>query len=179
MDEKYIGQLFLQEKPTRIILTINSLGKTYTSIIANEIKSTFAHTTNILYKMEERELVKFTSEGRIKYIELTEQGLKVANALELLISELGAKFQPNETDTVSLQEKINKLRLNLEVTYRKLKESGANKTAIIEGMLPFNNEIKLLDNTIEDLKKSSKKIDELILISLKDVKVRFELIISS
>ena len=179
MNEKYIGQLFLQEKPTLAILTIDSLGKTYTSIITNEIKSTFAHTTSILNKMEKRKLVKFTSEGRIKYVELTEQGLKVANILKLLTKELGITFKTNELDVVILQEKINELRLNLENAYKKLKENDADKTTINDKMMPFNLDIKLLSDTIDGMKKSSKQINELAIISLNDVKARFESIINT
>jgi DNA-binding MarR family transcriptional regulator len=82
MSDEDAEKLFLQEKPTRALLFIGSTGKTYASVVSKEIDSTFAHTTRILSKMEQSGLIRFTFEGRIKYVELTEYGKKVETALE-------------------------------------------------------------------------------------------------
>jgi len=82
MSDENPEKLFLQEKPTRALLFIGSMGKTYASVISKEIDSTFAHTTRILAKMEQCGLIRFTSEGRIKFVELTEYGREVEAALK-------------------------------------------------------------------------------------------------
>lgn len=82
MSDENAEKLFLQEKPTLALLFIGSMGKTYASVISKEIDSTFAHTTRILAKMEQCGLIKFTFEGRIKYVELTEYGKEVETALK-------------------------------------------------------------------------------------------------
>lgn len=82
MSEEDAEKLFLQEKPTLALLFIGSMGKTYASVISKEIDSTFAHTTRILSKMEQSGLIRFTFEGRIKFVELTEYGKEVENALK-------------------------------------------------------------------------------------------------
>jgi len=82
MSDENAEKLFLQEKPTRALLFIGSMGKTYASVISKEIDSTFAHTTRILAKMEQCGLIRFTFEGRIKFVELTEYGKEVEAALK-------------------------------------------------------------------------------------------------
>ncbi|AKB28244.1 hypothetical protein MSSIT_1525 [Methanosarcina siciliae T4/M] len=82
MSDDDVEKLFLQEKPTLALLFIGSMGKTYASVISKEIDSTFAHTTRILSKMEQSGLIRFTFEGRIKFVELTEYGKEVETALK-------------------------------------------------------------------------------------------------
>ena len=82
MSDENAEKLFLQEKPTLALIFIGSMGKTYASVISKEIDSTFAHTTRILAKMEQCGLIRFTFEGRIKFVELTEYGKEVETALK-------------------------------------------------------------------------------------------------
>lgn len=82
MSDENAEKLFLQEKPTLALIFIGSREKTYASVISKEIDSTFAHTTRILAKMEQCGLIRFTFEGRIKFVELTEYGGKVETALK-------------------------------------------------------------------------------------------------
>jgi DNA-binding MarR family transcriptional regulator len=82
MSDENAEKLFLQEKPTLALLFIGTMGKTYASIISKEIDSTFAHTTRILAKMEQCGLIRFTFEGRIKFVELTDYGREVETSLK-------------------------------------------------------------------------------------------------
>lgn len=82
MSDEDAEKLFLQEKPTLALLFIGSKDQTYASVISKEIDSTFAHTTKILSKMEHCGILRSTSEGRIKFVELTEYGRKVETALK-------------------------------------------------------------------------------------------------
>ena len=100
MSDENAEKLFLQEKPTRALLFIGSMGKTYASVISKEIDSTFAHTTRILAKMEQCGLIRFTFEGRIKFVELTEYGREVETALKEfrdIIAEEPPKDQKEES----------------------------------------------------------------------------------
>ena len=75
-------KLFLQEKPTHTLLFIGLTGKTYTSVISKEIDSPFAYTSRVLQKLEHFGLIRFTVEGRRKFVELTEYGKEVGTSLK-------------------------------------------------------------------------------------------------
>lgn len=96
MSDEDAEKLFLQEKPTRALLFIGSTGKTYASVISKEIDSTFAHTTRILSKMEQSRLIKFSFEGRIKFVELTEYGKEVEKALQEFRNTIAEESQLEE-----------------------------------------------------------------------------------
>ncbi|MCL7410718.1 MAG: MarR family transcriptional regulator [Methanosarcinaceae archaeon] len=195
MTEEYTEQLFLQEKPTLALLAINSLKKTYASVITKEINSTFAHTTKILSKMEEHGLVKFTVEGRVKYVELTEHGIKTVDSMKNMMDELignsgrenknpfGQFFsQPSVSlspDAIPLsqtiQEKIDNLRSKIERIYIIESESGADKETLYRKLGPFNRDIKIIANLIES---SKDQIDESVIMSHRDVTRRLGSIIN-
>ena len=202
MAEEYAEQLFLQEKPTLTLLAISSFKKTYASVITKEISSTFAHTTKILSKMEEHGLVKFTVEGRVKYVELTEHGMNVVDALKNLIIAIGDKTGeksinasvPSDTssdtssDTPSstsegsdisspqaIQKKIDDLSSKIESIYSKASENGEDKDAISLKLGPFNRDIAMIEKMIES---SNVQIEVSVINSLNDVRARIESIIN-
>ena len=57
---------------------------TYAAMIAKHIDSTFPHTSSILSELEAQGLVKSRPEGRIRYLELTDRGRRIARALQEL-----------------------------------------------------------------------------------------------
>lgn len=86
--------LILQKKPALTLLAVSREGETYASVISREIKSTFAHTTNILGKLEEQGLVKFEQDGsdnRVKRVGLTPRGETAAALVEELADVLEGK----------------------------------------------------------------------------------------
>lgn len=179
MSDENAEKLFLQEKPTRALLFIGSMGKTYASVISKEIDSTFAHTTRILAKMEQCGLIRFTFEGRIKFVELTEYGREVETALKEfrdIIAEEPPKEQEDESrvtggereeagtgeeeeepeqeeelDPLSaeLLEKIKKLRSRIESIHREAVEQGDSRDTISRKLGPYSRDIKKLQNQIE------------------------------
>ena len=197
MAEEYAEQLFLQEKPTLTLLAISSFKKTYASVITKEISSTFAHTTKILSKMEEHGLVKFTVEGRVKYVELTEHGMNVVDALKNLIIAIGDKSgeksinintsEPSDTPSSTsegsdtslspqdIQKKIDNLSSKIESIYSKATENGEDKDAISLKLGPFNRDIAMIEKMIGS---SNDQIDESVINSLNDVRARIESIIN-
>ncbi|MFB3766221.1 MAG: winged helix-turn-helix domain-containing protein [Methanotrichaceae archaeon] len=89
-------RLLLREKPSRAILAIGEMDRAYAAMVAKQIDSTFPHTSSILSQLEECGLIKSRPEGRIRYLELTDRGKKVAytlrNLIELL-NEPGAQWR--------------------------------------------------------------------------------------
>lgn len=82
--------LFLREKPTLALLAIDELDPAYAAMVAKRIDSTFPHTSNILSLLEEQGLIRARPEGRVRYLELTGRGRKVAVGLKSLIDALKA-----------------------------------------------------------------------------------------
>lgn len=123
MSEEDAEKLFLQEKPTRALLFIGSTGKTYASVISKEIDSTFAHTTRILSKMEQSGLIRFTFEGRIKFVELTKYGEEVEAALKDFRNIISEE-SPLRKEYLTAEEagKVDKVRESEGKEYREHEE---------------------------------------------------------
>ncbi len=170
MSKQNMDNLFLQEKPTLALLAIWSHKRTYASVVTKDINSTFAHTTKILSKMEELGFVHFTVDGRIKYVELTEYGVKVVEALKELIVSLkdslpSIYIEAIESDgdsmKASLNEeserllgKIRELRAKIDKNYTELVKSEAGDETIRQRLGPFNREVVLIGNMIESSEES-------------------------
>lgn len=189
MSREEVENLFLQEKPTLALLTIWSLRKTYASVITKQINSTFAHTTKILSKMADMGLVQFTSEGRIKYVELTEYGVDVVTNLRDFITTLGenlpekyrelvATVEEEESEGTQLNreskeilERIKTLRNKIEEIYGQLVEANASEDRIKLKLGPFSREIHMIGDTIEN---SEEPIHDDVLIAYGNTKEVFD-----
>ncbi|WP_342305137.1 MarR family transcriptional regulator [Methanolobus sp. ZRKC5] len=190
MTKEYAEQLFLQEKPTLALLAIWSLQKTYASVITKEINSTFAHTTKILSKMEEHGLLQFTIEGRVKYVELTEHGYNVVNALKNLIMAIEGESPDSEEekkgdeataqDTESSEnekkltlEHISRLHEQIVTTYDNLFNKNSEPQEMKMKIGPFSRDIQLLLNSIEE---NEDLIDDEGLDKLNEIQNIFDLV---
>ncbi len=81
-----VEELFLQEKPNKIILMLSSVEKpVYVAKLAKGTDSTYAHTFRLVSKLEELGLVMSKDEGRIKLVKLTEIGKALAGELSDLL----------------------------------------------------------------------------------------------
>jgi DNA-binding MarR family transcriptional regulator len=192
MSDDNAEKLFLQEKPTRALLFVGSMGKTYASVISKEIDSTFAHTTRILAKMEQSGLIRFTFEGRIKFVELTEYGKEVEAALKEfrdIIAEEPPKEEspgegnereeaadeesnkepekPEELDPLNAEilQRIKKLRNKIESIHRDAIKQGDSRDTISRKLGPYNRDIKKLQNQIE---RAESPINETVTSALKE-----------
>ncbi|ADI74461.1 transcriptional regulator, MarR family [Methanohalobium evestigatum Z-7303] len=197
MAEKHAENLFLQEKPTLALLAIWSFERTYASVITKEINSTFAHTTKILSKMEDCGLVQFKMDGRVKYVELTDRGMDVVNALKNLILKLeneteenspanniSSTFQNSESQSSeesesqkvqSINSKVVNLRLKIENIYEELSNNNEDSDAIARKLGPFKRDIKKLEDQIES---SQNPVDDIAIITLNDTRQRLDNIIN-
>lgn len=81
---KPLERLFLRDKPVSAILAVGEIENAYAALIAKRIDTTVPYTCSILRELEERGLVSSRPEGRINYIELTDRGRKVVQALHEL-----------------------------------------------------------------------------------------------
>jgi DNA-binding MarR family transcriptional regulator len=88
--QESLDWLFLREKPTLALLAIGELDPAYAALVAKRIDSTFPHTSSILSQLEDHGLVKARPEGRVRYLELTDRGRKVAMGLRSLREALRA-----------------------------------------------------------------------------------------
>ena len=62
-----------------ILVALKRNGKhRYGSVLAKEVDCTYSHTVKILQEMERAGLVSFEKQGRIKTIQLTDNGTKIA-----------------------------------------------------------------------------------------------------
>lgn len=155
MSEEDAEKLFLQEKPTRALLFIGSTGKTYASVISKEIDSTFAHTTRILSKMEQSGLIRFTFEGRIKFVELTKYGEEVEAALKDFRNIISEE-SPLRKEYLTAEEagKVDKVRESEGNEYRE-HEAGEEENERAKDLDPLSAEIlekvRNLRNKIEGI----------------------------
>lgn len=187
MTKEYAEQLFLQEKPTLALLAIWSFQKTYASVITKEINSTFAHTTKILSKMEEHGLVKFTVEGRVKYVELTDHGYRVVEALKNLIMAIegethetiegsegentDAPAEATEDEKKLTRDHIDRLHEQIVSTYNDLFNNSSKPEEMKMKIGPFSRDIQLLLNSIE---KNEDLIDDEGLDKLGEIQSIFD-----
>ena len=80
---KEIFEVFFRRKPAMILVALRQNTKNkYGSILAKEVDCTYSHAVKILQEMEKSNLVSFQKNGRIKTIELTDCGNKVAEHIE-------------------------------------------------------------------------------------------------
>ena len=171
MPDENAEKLFLQEKPTLTLLFIGSMEKTYASVISKEIDSTFAHTTRILAKMEQSGLIRFTFDGRIKFVELTEYGKGVETALNdfrNIEEEEMEKFEHVEglnPLNVEILEKIKNLKNKIESIHRGVLEQRDSKDAVSRKLGPYSRDIKKLQNQIT---KAESPITETVTLALKE-----------
>jgi DNA-binding MarR family transcriptional regulator len=130
------------------------MGKTYASIISKEIDSTFAHTTRILAKMEQCGLIRFTFEGRIKFVELTEYGKEVETALKDFRDIIEKEYHIGTMEKEKPERNIAEENLKEEEENTAEKEEK-EKFEKIEVLDPLNAEM------LDKIKKFNRKIESI------------------
>jgi DNA-binding MarR family transcriptional regulator len=175
--------LILQQKPTMALRTIAREGNTYASLISREIKSTFAHTANILTKLEDHGLVRFESSGsdnRVKRVELTHKGEAVAVLIDELVSVFEKKNvsrKKKSTDKKMITDekrqgdspsKLEMIKAQIELISKQ--ELDGKKSILQEDFVrigqrlgPYRRELrKIMETGKKDDAKKAKKVDEMI-----------------
>lgn len=78
-----IFEVFFRKKPAMILMALRKGTRNrYGSVLAKEVDCTYSHAVKILQEMEKAKLVNFEKHGRIKSIELTDSGNRIAEHIE-------------------------------------------------------------------------------------------------
>ena len=78
-----IFEVFFRKKPAMMLVALRRNTKNrYGSVLAKEVDCTYSHAVKILQEMEKAKLVSFEKHGRIKNVQLTDSGNKVAEHIE-------------------------------------------------------------------------------------------------
>lgn len=65
-----------------LVVLVNSDRDLYASALAKEVDCTYSHVVKVLQDMEKAGLLSFTRRGRLKIINLTSKGKKVATSID-------------------------------------------------------------------------------------------------
>ncbi len=103
-----LKKLILQDKPADILLTIRGVESPYLALVSREVRTTFAHTNNVLNEMERLGVVTFNKVGRVKYVKLTAYGEKVAKDLDRFVKTM-------QKPSISKKSSGNKRKFSLIV----------------------------------------------------------------
>jgi len=84
-------EVFLNEKPVKALIQIQAMSEAYSSVIGNEIETTYAHTVKIVGRLEDLGLIHTRRHGRKKFLDTTEKGDEVADALKNLLDKFNGR----------------------------------------------------------------------------------------
>lgn len=88
VSETTLTRLFLRLKPVRIMISLKR-GPKYATQISKDVDCTYSHVVKLLDEFQDLGLVGFKKQGRIKIIELTEDGQDLAHSIEGVLMKLG------------------------------------------------------------------------------------------
>ncbi len=70
--------ILFREKPAGMLIELTKRDNIYASLLAKYVDCTYSHVVKILQEMEKNNLIGFSKHGRLKNLNLTEKGKKVA-----------------------------------------------------------------------------------------------------
>lgn len=80
---------FLRKKPVMMLVKLKADDKPrYASLLAKEVDCTYSHTVRILQVLQQKSLIDFEKNGRLKLIKLSPKGTEIAGLLEKLVRTL-------------------------------------------------------------------------------------------
>jgi predicted transcriptional regulator len=89
LQKPVLEDLFLREKPARILLALKTAKiPVYATILSKEADCTYSHTIKILGILQNMGLVDFDKKGRIKGVKLTDDGWDIAHNMEAMKKKL-------------------------------------------------------------------------------------------
>jgi predicted transcriptional regulator len=95
--ETELIKLFFRTKPVRMLVTLKK-GPKYATQVSKDIDCTYSHTIKLLDEFEDLNLVTFKKQGRIKIINLTEDGEDLAHSVEGTLMKLSRIRENNKED---------------------------------------------------------------------------------
>ncbi|MCD4844150.1 MAG: hypothetical protein K8R25_06670 [Methanosarcinales archaeon] len=166
------ANLILQKKPALALLAINREEETYASLISREIGSTFAHTANILGKLESEGLVRFETSGndnRVKSVGLTSRGKATAVLVEKIVAvmddtktdskrkTIGKKKGKPKKDVKGFAQKLGVINNNIELV--KKEELGSKKSISQEDFVRIGQRLGPYRRELRKIIKTGKKVE--------------------
>jgi DNA-binding MarR family transcriptional regulator len=103
-----LERLLVREKPALALLAVEEMEPAYAALVAKRIDSTYPHTSSILSQLEDFGLLRARPEGRVRFLQLTDRGKEVANALR----ELYRLLQEPKEEWKSLERLRSVVALN-------------------------------------------------------------------
>ena len=97
VNDTQLTKLFLRTKPVKMIISLKK-GPKYATQVSKEIDCTYSHTVKLLDELETLKLVTFKKQGRIKVIELTEDGEDLAHSIEGVLMKLSRIKEDHESE---------------------------------------------------------------------------------
>ncbi|KAF5427326.1 MAG: hypothetical protein C5S46_07420 [Candidatus Methanomarinus sp.] len=164
--------LILQKKPTLALLAINREEETYASLISREIGSTFAHTANILGKLEDEGLVRFETsdnDNRVKSVGLTSKGKSTAVLVEKLIAVMddtktdskrktvSRKKDSSKTDVKEFARKLGVINDNIDLVQKE--ELGSKKRISQKDFVRIGQRLGPYRRELRKIIKTGKKVE--------------------
>jgi len=95
MTDTPLARLFLRFKPVNIVLSLKS-GPRYATQVSKDVDCTYSHTVKLLDDFKKLGIVTFKKQGRIKIIELTQDGEDLAHSIEGVLMKLSRIRETNE-----------------------------------------------------------------------------------
>jgi predicted transcriptional regulator len=95
LTDTVLARLFLRFKPVKIMLSLKK-GPRYATQVSKEVDCTYSHTVKLLEDFKKLGLVTFKKQGRIKIIELTQDGEDLAHSIEGVLMKLSRIKEDNE-----------------------------------------------------------------------------------
>ena len=152
-----LERLILKKKPASALLAVGEMTPAYAALVAKRIDSTFPHTCSILSQLEAQGLIRSRPEGRIRYLELTDRGRRVAQALQDLSDLLK---RPDEQ--WSRLERLEKI-LQIAAVENSTVENSENRPGAVLRLGPLRRDLaKLSRHGDEELRKRAEEIDRQI-----------------
>ncbi|HYB58754.1 MAG TPA: hypothetical protein VEB88_00720 [Candidatus Acidoferrales bacterium] len=132
-----LTDVFLHKMPTSLLLTIRTYDRTYVSVLAKECNCTYPHAVKTLWGMEKLGLVQSEKIGRVKYVQLTDQGKLIADSLNDLVRNLGASNVSIKNDVTHINQKINNVIHKVEAIQKEVETSNFSR----EDGIRFNRKL--------------------------------------
>ncbi len=84
-----LEDMFLREKPAKILISLKTAKQpVYATILSKEADCTYSHTVKILNVLNSMGIINFEKKGRIKTVELTNDGWDIAHNMEAMQKKL-------------------------------------------------------------------------------------------
>lgn len=101
-----LEDMFLREKPAKILISLKTAKQpVYATILSKEADCTYSHTVKILNVLNSMGIIKFEKKGRIKTVELTNDGWDIAHNMEAMQKKLIQVEKKREKDSKEKKRK--------------------------------------------------------------------------